>query len=168
MVASRGIYAPRSTAPLAVKLDLNSIPEPNSGCLLWLGRADDLGYGRVSIPGGRQVATHRAAYELANGPIPAGLKVCHKCDVPSCINPAHLFVGTHADNMGDMARKGRARWGGARGSNNGNAVLTEERARMIFAAHGSHGAVAERFGVSQSTVSRIKAREYWAHATVSA
>lgn len=153
---------------LVEKLEFYSMPEPNSGCQLWLGRVDQDGYGRVSVPVGRQMAAHRAAYLLAHGSVPTGLEVLHKCDVPACINPAHLKLGTHADNMADMAAKGRAKWGGARGSANGSAVLDEAKAREIFAAPGTHDGIAERFGVSQATVSRIKSGHRWAHATVPA
>lgn len=78
-------------------------PEPNSACWLWLGFTDDLGYGRL-----RTTTAHRAAYRLLIAPIPKGLHVLHRCDTRCCINPAHLFLGTHQDNMRDMAEKGRA------------------------------------------------------------
>lgn len=93
--------------PIAERLERNSIPEPNSGCLLWLGSVSKTsGHGRMKIDG-RWDGPHRVAYAEKNGPIPPGLDVCHHCDVPSCINDAHLFAGTHQDNMADMWAKGR-------------------------------------------------------------
>jgi hypothetical protein len=86
-------------------LDERAIPEPNSGCYLWYGGTFDSGYGVIQLDGRAQRA-HRHAYRLAYGSIPDGLFVCHACDVKSCVNPAHLFLGTHDDNMADMMQKG--------------------------------------------------------------
>jgi len=168
MKKSRGIYAPRSFGSLESKLEANSMPEPNSGCQLWLGRVDQDGYGRVSVPTGRQMATHRASYLLAHGPIPAALNVCHKCDVPACINPAHLFLGTARDNVDDMVRKGRARAKAHIGSLNGSAILDEARAVAIREARGTQRAIAERFGISPTTVFMIKNGRSWTHARAAA
>lgn len=99
-------------ATLSERLERNSIPEPNSGCILWLGAVDKWGYGRIGRREfGYSSLVHRLSYQHSRGLIPSGMLVCHRCDVPSCINPAHLFLGTHADNMADMARKGRVRQG---------------------------------------------------------
>lgn len=87
------------------RLSASSVPEPNSGCLLWTGRLSH-GYGVMEIQCRRQ-RTHRVSYELAYGPIPSGLSVLHRCDTPACINPDHLFLGTIADNNHDMMAKGR-------------------------------------------------------------
>jgi hypothetical protein len=79
-------------------------------CWIWNGTKDGKGYGRLHLsgPAGRRtVKAHRLAYELHKGPIPSGLEILHACDNPSCVNPAHLSVGTRADNMQDAAAKGR-------------------------------------------------------------
>ena len=79
---------------------------PN-GCMEWTGATDPKGYGHGTVNGGH-FAAHRRAWELANGPIPNGLHVCHHCDNPPCCNPEHLFLGTMKDNMMDMVSKGRS------------------------------------------------------------
>jgi hypothetical protein len=82
------------------------IPEPNTGCLLWDGPTVDGKYAQIKRKGSR-IFVHRFVWEEARGPIPDGLLVCHRCDVPACCNVDHLFLGTHKDNTQDMLAKGR-------------------------------------------------------------
>jgi hypothetical protein len=79
-----------------------------SGCILWMGSLDGRGYGQINDTTKRRpVRATRVLYEMANGPIPEGGCVCHSCDNPRCVNVAHLWVGTHKENMRDMFAKGR-------------------------------------------------------------
>ncbi len=140
------------------RLDRDSIPEPNSGCLLWLGGVATHGYGQFAVNGRSRLA-HRLAYERAHGPIPDGNVVMHKCDVKLCINPAHLMTGTMADNNLDKKVKGR----GAFGTRHGHAKLTEDQVRAIRIDSRSQSKIGADYGIHQHQVSLIKRRLNWGH-----
>lgn len=136
------------------RLSNHSMPEPNSGCLLWLGCIDDQGYGRL----GKRLA-HRLSWEAHRGPIPRGLMACHKCDVPGCINPDHIFLGTHADNMADKGAKGRV----PRGEGQTNAKLNDGLVLAIRADMRPSRKIAAEYGIARSLVSMIKTGRRWSH-----
>jgi hypothetical protein len=101
--------------PLLERVMRNSIPEPNSGCWLWLGVVGSSGYGNIGIGSMRDgsrgmIGAHRAAYIAVHGDPGPFKVVCHKCDVKLCVNPDHLFAATQTENLLDSVRKGR--WNG--------------------------------------------------------
>lgn len=133
--------------------------EPLSGCWLWMRGCGAGGYGQIWV--GKNQYAHRASFETFIGPIPDGMWVLHKCDVPSCINPDHLFLGTNADNVKDRGAKGRhAR---QRGEEHGNAKLTEAEVIAIRTDTRLQREIARDHGVSRRAVSHIKKRTRWAH-----
>lgn len=137
--------------------------ERPGGCWLWIGSTDKAGYGHLNL-GDLPRLAHRAVLILDGRPIPKGAVVCHRCDVPRCVRPSHLFVGTMADNQSDMARKGRA----ARGTRHPAARLREEDARQALALRQNGltiSDIASRFGVSRTAISDLLSGKSWGHAT---
>lgn len=134
-------------------------------CWLWTGAVHLTGYGNISEGGahGRSIRAHRAAYEDAVGPIPPGLHVLHRCDVRLCCNPAHLWVGTNAENMADRDRKGRQRTGDRRGEKSGHNKLTEKDVLAIRIDPRPNREIAATYGVKRNAISDIKLRKTWKH-----
>lgn len=131
--------------------------QPN-GCLLWTGAKTSRGYGAIQVDG-RQVGTHRYAWEVANGPIPDGKLVCHHCDVRLCCNESHLFLGSPAENMADRDSKGRQ----SKGTDFSSAKLTENSVMAIRASTFNQHDEALKHGVSKTTIHQVRSRKSWKH-----
>ena len=141
-------------------------PEPMSGCWLWTGAVKELGYGVIGL-GTRQQGTakaHRVAWELHNGEIPPRMNVLHRCDVPSCVNPAHLFLGTLQDNARDCVNKGRNFVPNNRGERASWSKLKIAEVAEIKSKKESGVEYARRFGVSKSAIYQIWRGNNWAAA----
>lgn len=173
------------------RLKSHTTLDPGTGCWLWTGGTNRQGYGKSNV-GKQKMLSHRAAWIVTHGPIPAGMSVCHRCDVPACCNPDHLFLGTAADNVADRDRKGRTARGDrsgsrlhpdrlARGRRNGSrlhperlmrgeqvntAKVTADDVRTIrrLASEGVRpGVLQRRFGLNQRSVWNIVHRRTWRH-----
>ena len=139
------------------------VSAPDLGpCWVWTGDRHEHGYGRLKETGTRAtVYAHRLSYELHHGPIPPDHHVCHRCDNPPCVNPAHLFAGTDRDNHADRDAKNRVR----HGERHANAKLTADKARVIRALYAAGGVsqrkIAQLYGVSHQTISELLRGENW-------
>ena len=136
---------------------LSGVDNHGGGCWSW-NKATCYGYGKLAY-GRRQYRAHRVSWEVHKGQIPDGMSVLHRCDNPSCCNPAHLFLGTHDDNMADKVTKNRQ----AKGSGHGRAKLSESDVISIRNSPLMGVALAEKYGVSNSTISFIVNDQTWKH-----
>lgn len=121
------------------------------GCLVWQQRSLKSGYAATTF-GGTRYRIHRLAWKLSNGNIPDGMWVLHRCDIPLCYEPSHLFLGTHADNESDKDAKGRR----PRGETHWNYKLSDVDFEEIRSGNGLQTVAAERYGISSSYVSMIR------------
>lgn len=154
-------------------IEARTMPLPETGCWIWMGRLDKDGYGEADHRRRGTKGAHRLAYRTFKGSIPDGLYVLHRCDVPSCVNPNHLFVGTAKDNAQDCIHKNRF----VRGGKNGMAKLVAEDVayirrrldqfpsrREVRRCTGAHAVVTElasRFGVTPENIYSIKYGRSW-------
>ena len=135
-------------------------------CWPWTGQRDRNGYGRFSVQRGVRLTqlAHRHAYQFEHGIfIPDGFVVCHACDTPWCVNPAHLWVGIQADNVADMDAKGRRRWKPRLGEKVNTAKLTKNDVLAIRASDESGPVLARRYGVSKEQIGNIRRRRQGRH-----
>ena len=128
--------------------DFFNLFEKTDTCWLWTGNREPTGYGRFS-----QEKAHRASYRIHHGAIPAGLVVRHKCDNPPCVNPAHLELGTLADNNRDRHERGRS----------ASDKLTKEQAFDIKYCLRHTEAMRKYPFISQTTITRIRTNKIWKH-----
>mgnify|MGYP000875074621 FL=1 len=143
--------APKLT-PLAVREFMEKVKIVDSGCWEWQGATTPTGYGRYAFY--NQLYAHRFSFYIFKGDLCDGMEVCHTCDNPRCVNPAHLWQGTKRDNMRDCAAKGRI-----------NTVqLTPEQVRTIRQLHNlkySTADLAQRYGVTTTTIWAVIKRRTW-------
>lgn len=165
----KGHYRPLPTFEdrLWAKVDRNGpapAHRPELGpCWLWKGALDSNRYG-VIVYGRQRLAAHRVAYELKHGPIPAGLLVCHRCDVKLCCRDEHHFLGTYAENNLDRMRKGRG--GFLKGEHNGRARLTDDMvriARAMSAQGAQYRQIARELGAHEDAIRDAVLGVTWSH-----
>lgn len=130
-----------------------------NGCWVWIGtrKVSKWNYGFFTLRKGVMVRAHRISYELFKGPVPEGLLVCHTCDNPPCVNPAHLFLGTQSQNTADMLSKGRNK------NAQGPVKITVKEAKAIIARRKSGerlSTIAADFNVSISLISKMDKGKY--------
>jgi hypothetical protein len=156
----------KSTNPPAIEVfNASYAKASDSDCWLWIKGRAKAGYGMLQR-GDYSGSAHRFSYLNFKGPIPEGMFVCHSCDVRSCVNPDHLWLGTAKDNSQDCSRKGRVRVPGCSGEDHGASIMTEDKVIELrrLRAEGWRGVdLAKRFGIHQSTVCQITQRRSWRH-----
>lgn len=135
------------------------------GCWEWSGYIGAGGYGVISSDDGKLMKAHRLSWSIKHGPIPDGLKVCHKCDNPKCVNPSHLFLGTQSDNVQDCKKKGRISNRPQPGESNPMSRLTNKQVldmRSLRLSRGlSYKKIGQKFGVAAMTAYRAITGQSW-------
>lgn len=173
-------YCSRACKSIAFTSSLESFyqkVEKTKSCWIWIGTRLKSGYGQLRVGKRKRMRAHRFIWEKTFGQIPNGLCVCHKCDNPSCVNPIHLFLGTHQDNRDDCCAKGRQASGdrsglrlhperAPRGERNANSKIKAAdviEIRKQFSEGNTQQSIADRFGITQTNVSQIVLLNSWRH-----
>lgn len=146
----------------------NVTPGSTDDCWEWQGYINDSGYGELRCGTGPLLRAHRVSYEIYKGVIPPNMHVCHSCDNRRCVNPAHLWVGTDADNVHDMDNKGRRVIVPHYGEDHGMSKLTKEKVlqiRQLAQSGVSYEEIGRRFSISGVHAGRVAKGECWAHIT---
>lgn len=141
-----------------------AIADSEDGCSLWTGRRDRDGYGRYWVRSRREnMGAHRLALELHSGLIPEGMVICHTCDRPACVNPAHLVADSQAANIADATRKKRM----ARGARNGKAKMSEKEVIEARRRYKEAGVpirqLAREYNLDAASMRAIIRRRHWTH-----
>src|SRR5208282_854629 len=134
---------------------------PESGCWIWMGSINSSGYGNASH-NRKTIRAHRLSWTLFNGLIPDGLWVLHKCDVPSCVNPSHLFLGTAGDNTQDALSKGRMAYGERHGLTKLTTDLVIE-IRRRYTSGESPRAIGASLGMNRDSIRKLATGITWRH-----
>jgi hypothetical protein len=138
---------------------LARLKHDKTGCWLWTGPVSWKGYGESTYGGQGRIRAHRASWIIHNGEVPDGLWVLHKCDVRLCCNPAHLYLGRITDNTRDAMERNRV----ARGPRNAASKLDADAVLHIRSSDETCRALAKKYGVSATAISKVKTSKNWAH-----
>lgn len=149
------------------KLFWEKVEKKENGCWEWTGARYKSGYGQLKRYklAKNAISAHRYVWYLKYGKFPDDM-LCHKCDNPPCVNPDHLFEGTHQDNMDDMVKKGRHNSPDQAGKANGNSVLNDTKVieiKELIKEGLNNTEIAAEYGVTHSNISCIRRGKSWKH-----
>ncbi len=149
----------RPRIPLSEKIEKSIVRIPETGCWIWMKSLNNGGYGHTTFGRENSLLAHRASYEQKYGKIPNGIFALHSCDIKSCVNPDHIFLGTQQDNMTDKVNKNRQ----ANGEKHGRSKLTKEQAIEAKFSNEKASVLANRFNCSAVMIRQIRSGLYWKH-----